>query len=216
RSCVGRSSPHTTQRRERPVSDAPTAAVLLATHRGRCAGFSALSPSLPSCRSAGRMAVLGRPRLHRCAAKTRRGRAARQFPGGAPLADGADCGQLPAGQRKGRAARQFARVTAVAAVASVANPIAARIVSADPLVEHLHNGWPGSDAPRASGRLPRTRLKLAWKGPAALCLLPSRVGAVGNPPCLVGAPSSLFFRQRLRLILRTSAQADYGDKWPPQ
>jgi len=49
---------------------------------------------------------------------------------------------------------QFSRGMAVAAVMSIADPIVAKLISADALIELLRNGWPASVLPRETTAVP--------------------------------------------------------------
>jgi Protein of unknown function (DUF2939) len=103
-------------------------------------------------------------------------------------------------QLSGKDARlgQFARGTAVAAVASVADPVVAKLVSAEALIELLHNGWPVSVLPEGAA-------DFRGLGPGSLgnvwqLLLHSEKGLrTWEFPMPIGAPPSRRFSLQFRL-----------------
>jgi hypothetical protein len=103
-------------------------------------------------------------------------------------------------QLSGKDARlgQFARGTAVAAVASVADPIVAKLISAEALVELLHNGWPVSVLP--DGAADFHGLGSASLGNVWQLFLHSEQGLRSwEFPLPIGAPPARKFRLQFRL-----------------
>jgi Protein of unknown function (DUF2939) len=103
-------------------------------------------------------------------------------------------------QLSGKDARlsQFARGTAVAAVASVAEPIMAKLVSAEALIELLRNGWPVSVLPDGAADLHEPgsgSLGNVWQ-----LFIQSEQGLRSwKIPVPIGAPPSSRFKLQFRL-----------------
>jgi Protein of unknown function (DUF2939) len=103
-------------------------------------------------------------------------------------------------QLSGKDARlgQFARGTAVAAVASVADPIVAKLISAEALIELLHTGWPGSVLPDGAANF--HGLGSGSPGNVWQLFVRSEQGLRSwEFPVPVRAPPSLRFRLQFRL-----------------